>query len=153
MTAIAYRGGVLAADSLTLGSDTVRGYSRKIVRSEKGTLGAACGLAGTAQMFRRWVETGRIDEWIEAGFPDSLPVNSERNQFGALIVTAQARVICVDWQGMAVEIDAPFYAEGGAEVFLIGAMAAGASAEEAVAIAIKYDTGCGGAIQVERIGG
>lgn len=150
MTAIAYRDGTLAADSLTLGDGVVRGYSRKIVRSEKGTLGASAGLAGTAQMFWNWIENGRIDEWIEAGFSDPLPVNAERNQFGAIIVTATARVICVDWQGKAIEIDAPFYAEGGAEIFLIGAMAAGASAEEAVRLAIKYDVGCGGEVQVEQ---
>ena len=36
MTAIAYRDGVLAADSLMLGGDTVRGMTTKIYRSPGG---------------------------------------------------------------------------------------------------------------------
>lgn len=65
---------------------------------------------------------------------------------------ANGRVTCIDWQGNAVTgLDAPFYVEGGAGAILIGTMAAGATPEEAVGIAIQYDMGCGGPVQVERL--
>lgn len=165
MTAIAYKDGVMAADSLCCGGDMRRGEVRKIARSPKGTIGAAAGKAGKTAEFRRWVESGRIDEWIASGcwinageiaygpdgFADKLPIDEELNSFGAIIVTVENRVICLDYRGYRVELDALFYVEGSAEQILMGAMAAGASAEEAVEIAIRYDVGCGGKIQVERV--
>jgi hypothetical protein len=151
MTAIAYRDGVMAADSLTGGEHIRRGTDHKIARSSAGTIAGAAGYAGMCSEFRRWVQTGRIDEWIEGGFPEPLPIKAERNGFGAIVVTAAGRVICVDYEGRAIEIDAPFYVEGSAEEILLGAMAAGAGAEDAVRIAIQYDRGCGGPVQVERL--
>ena len=114
-------------------------------------IGAAAGYAGKCAMFRRWIESGHIDKWISEGFPANLPVDAQLNQFGAIVATAEGRVICIDWQGYPVEMDAPFYVEGSAEEILWGAMAAGASAREAVEIAIRYERGCGGEVQVERL--
>jgi hypothetical protein len=151
VTAIAYRNGVMAADTETMSGETLGGNTRKIERSPAGTIGAAAGEAGMAYQFRRWLRDGRIDKWIEGGFPEALPTAAERDRFGAIIVTAVGRVICVDYRGNAVEFDAPFYTEGSAGVLLVGAMAAGASAEEAVRIAIRHDAWCGGDVQVERL--
>jgi len=46
------------------------------------------------------------------------------------------------------KLDAPFYAIGTGGNFALGAMRYGASAAEAVEIAIECDTGCGGKIDV-----
>lgn len=152
MTAIAYRDGVMAADTqVTDGYDMICGHMRKIARSPSGTLGAASGRAGVCAEFRRWIEAGVIDGWIAGGFGEPLALNQEAGAFGALIVTVEGQVIHVDWQGRAVEMGAPFHAEG-CGPFLAGAMAAGADAETAVRIAILHDAGCGGEVQVERIG-
>ena len=151
MTAIAYRDGVLAADTETTSGDLLGGHSLKIARSPEGTIAAAAGQAGTAAQFRRMVKDGGIDNWIASNFSQRLPIEADHNGFGAIIVTAAGRVICVDYRGWAVEFDAPFYTEGSAGVLLTGAMAAGATAEEAVRIAIKHDAWCGGDVQTERV--
>jgi len=156
MTAIAYRDGIMAADTLTLGGDSVRGYNRKIVRNtESGTMGAAAGQAGTNQIFQGLILSGAVDNWIENDCHSELfdPKCGDRvGGFGAIIVRTNGEVICVDYQGRAIRNPkADFYVEGGAEYTLIGAMAAGATAPEAVAIAIKYDVGCGGEIQIEKL--
>ncbi len=151
MTAIAYRDGVMASDTETMSGDTLGGNTRKIARSPLGTIAAAAGEAGMAYVFRHWVKAGNIDRWIEEDFPEALDIKSERDRFGAIIVTRAGRVICIDYRGHAVEFDAPFYAEGSGSILLIGAMAAGATAEDAVRIAIQHDAWCGGDVQVERL--
>lgn len=153
MTAIAYRDGVMAADTQLSGGDFPRGLVLKIARSPKGTLGAAAGFAGECARLRRWVEDGEVDDWIAERLARNInaPFGDEPERFGAIIATAAGRVICLDHRGRAIEHDAPFHVEGSAEAILLGAMAAGASAEQAVRIAIEYDVGCGGPVQVERI--
>lgn len=151
MTAIAYRDGVMAADTETMSGQTVGGNIRKIERSSRGTIAAAAGEASMCYEFRRWVKSGRVDEWIDGDFAEPLPVKAELDRFGAIVVTTARRVVCVDYRGQAVEFEAPFYAEGSAGILLVGAMAAGASAAEAVRIAIRHDAWCGGDAQVERL--
>lgn len=154
MTAIAYRDGVMAADTLVTGADMVRGRCRKIVRSPVGVIAACAGEAGTSTMFRRWIEGGGVDDWINAGFgvERGFSPGVDRGGFGAILVLPDATVVCLDWRGRPIIMEAAFYTEGAAEQILTGAMAAGASAEEAVRIAIAYDCGCGGEVQVQRIG-
>lgn len=86
MTAIVYAAGVMAADSQMSAGDYRHGSVRKITRSPKGTLGAASGQAGWADTFRRWVDTGKIDEWLATGCADPFPVKGERGCFGAIVV-------------------------------------------------------------------
>lgn len=162
MTAIAYRDGIMAADTLVSASEGawfVRGTTRKIARSPTGTLGAASGHCGMCERFLRWITSGQVDEWLSESHDSSPPpdLKCDRGGFGAIIVQPTAdqggeRVICIDYQGNPIHnIKAPFYVEGSAESILIGALAHGASAEEAVRIAIQYDTGCGGDVQVESL--
>ncbi len=153
MTAIAYCDGVMCADSLVTGGDIMRGHTIKIARSPKGTIAAAAGQFGICAMFRRLVESGELDEWLDQGAKTSLPVKSEQHGFGAIIVRQDGAVICVDSNGNAVTgLNAPFYVEGSAEAILTGAMAAGADPVTAVNIAIQYDLWSGGPVQVEALG-
>lgn len=50
-----------------------------------------------------------------------------------------------------LSITHPFYAVGSGSKYAMGAMDQGASAEQAVKIAIKYDSSCGGSIQVYKL--
>ncbi len=152
MTAIAYANGIMAADSLVTGRDTVRGTTAKIARSPKGTIAAAAGQMGVAALFRRMVETGRIDDWLADGAGSALPVKSEGYSFGAIIVQRDGTVTCIDSDGNAVpNLAAVFYVEGSAAEILIGAMAARADPVTAVEIAIHYDLSSGGPVQVEAL--
>lgn len=142
MTAIAYRDGVMAADSLAECHGIVLGSVRKIARRRDGALAGAAGMEMVcAEFIRRFV--AGTDE-------DYRPELKDERDFSAVIVTPDGQIWQANAQGRFL-IDAPFYVDGSAYQLMIGAMAAGASAEEAVRIAIKYDTRCGGAVQIERL--
>lgn len=144
MTAIAYRDGVMASDSLAECQNIVMGSVAKIVRRADGALAGAAGLEMVCAEFMR-----RFADGADEGFSPEL---KDESDFSAVVVTPDRRIWQVNCRGR-FQISAPFYVEGSAYQLMIGAMAAGASAEEAVEIAIKYDTRCGGPIQVERLGG
>lgn len=141
MTAIAYRDGIMAADSLANADGAVHGYTIKIVRAPSGALAGVAGEAGATARFRRLFAAGEfaIDEEIDAD-----------EDFGALIVEPEGTVYRRGLKHF-FSIVAPFHVLGSAEEILIGAMSMGATADEAVRIAIKYHGQCGGDVQVERL--
>lgn len=151
MTCIAYKNGVLATDSMLTQDGVFRGFTKKVTRSPKGTIAAACGSAGMCSRFVWWVEDGTIDRFLD-GNEGSLAIEKGDNGFSAIIVTDKGKVILLDQTGFPIwPHGALFYADGSAENFLLGAMAAGASAEEAVKRAIEFDIYSGGPVQVEEL--
>jgi len=144
VTAIAYRDGVMASDSLAECHNIVMGSVRKIIRRADGALAGSAGMEMVCAEFMR-----RFAEGTDADFRPEL---KDESDFSAIVVTPDGQIWQVNMRGR-FPISAPFYVDGSAYQVMIGAMAAGASAEEAVEIAIKYDTRCGGPIQVERLGG
>lgn len=149
MTAIAYKAGIMAADTVEISANNmILGTVSKITRSPAGALGAASGLSPACYRFAEWFRLG--------GWEDDAPLFAERvedGKFGALIVEPCGSVWRIDPSGRRYQAGrAPFYVEGACYQILTGAMAAGASAEEAVKIALQYDRDCGGEVQVERLG-
>jgi ATP-dependent HslUV protease subunit HslV len=130
MTTVAYRDGILAADSLATSGDTVTGQAVKLKRLADGRLAAMLGRSGAAQ---------RLLAWIEAGAQGEQP-------------GGDAGVVIVDDDGASYYDDgvsercsrAPFKAWGTGGCLAMGAMAAGASAEQAVRIACEWDIYTGG---------
>jgi hypothetical protein len=145
MTAIAYRDGVMAADSMMTSDALVYGFTRKVVRSPDGGLAAPSGTAVTCHRFRQWFEAGNFS--TDADFEPTTD-----DPFYALIVGPSGEVFRFD-NKYCYPIRAPFHVLGCGERIMIGAMAAGATAEEAVRIAITYDRNCGGEVQVEGLDG
>lgn len=144
MTAIAYRDGIMAADAACYRGSTIVGYRRKIGRFPDGI----CGFAGNS------VDCFRMQQLFLAG-GDMLAPLPDRADFSGLIVrrTGLGRIHISMIDGTFYEVpapEAPFYAVGCYGEFLIGAMAAGASAEEAIRLAILH-TDAAGEIQVESI--
>lgn len=78
----------------------------------------------------------------EAFKPDAEP-----GYFGALIIKPDGTVLRMDSAGRFSRMKADFYADGSGHAVARGAMAAGATAERAVQIAIDLDSACGGPIQ------
>lgn len=134
MTTVAYRDGVLAADSLCTSNDTVTGHAVKLRRLADGRLAGLLGRAGAAQ---------RLLSWIEAGAQGEQP-------------GGDAAVVIVDRDGATYYEDgvsercsrAPFKAWGTGGCLAMGAMAAGTSAEQAVRIACEWDIYTGGDVTV-----
>lgn len=136
MTTIAYRDGVMAGDSL-ITSDNVRcGYMRKIARRDDGAL---CGVCGSASLLRA------ILAWFLSGEPaDGRPQITD-NDACFIIVRTNGRVESHDQRGFSDDT-APFFALGSGRELAMGAMAAGATAIEAVRAAAKLDIRTGGTV-------
>lgn len=142
MTTIAYRDGVLAADQLLTRNDIVIGLRTKIFRLKSGDLVAGCGNSGAVATLRGWYDAGAKGVQPEA--PNS-----------ALVVFQCDGGILIFEAGHSHRLDrsaAAFHAFGSGNEIALGAMAAGATAEQAVAAAIALDVYSGGRVDILTLG-
>lgn len=130
MTTIAYKDGILAGDTLSTCNGLRDDYGTKIWRVGRVLVGAA-GSRGECLRFREWVAGGLV------GSPPLTETNG--------IVVSPASVVCWSEKG-CWPVSAPFYAIGTGYELALGAMAHGASADEAVRIAAQFDTRTGGEV-------
>lgn len=137
MTTIAYRDGIMAADTLITSNGMVDGYHQKIARNAVGDLAGASGNSAKCCAFLAWFSGGEKHE----------PPEWDEETGNGLIVRCDGAVELYMQHGRS-DLRADFYAIGSGYQIAIGAMAAGASAKEAVAAAIKIDTCSGGEITV-----
>lgn len=138
MTTLAYRAGILAADSLVTCNGLRDGHVTKIVRIGKVLVGGS-GSSAVCLRFR---------EWVAAGLKGDSPFQDGDSGNG--LVVSEAGVVC--WSGNGpVKINMPFYSLGSGYQVALGAMDQGASAEEAVRAAIRWDIGSGGEVTVLRL--
>lgn len=140
MTTIAYKDGVLAADTLCVNGYTRAGYLTKIARGSDGVLGGSAGTAAFNRRFLEWITAGRVTEPPRA----ETDKDSNSRDFG-FIVLLDGQLELHEPEGV-LTISAPFYACGSGREIAVGAMAAGASAEQAVKVAIELDCYSGGDI-------
>lgn len=139
MTTIAYRDGVLAADTQITCGGTVDGWAQKAFR--KGSiLYATSGGSGLGSKFRAWLEGG-----MEGEAPDLKAEGADEAH--GYIFPGGDRVVWRYNDTWASHI-APFFAYGSGAEIALGAMIRGATAEEAVKAAITRDTNSGGEITV-----
>ena len=141
MTTIAYRNGVLAADTLMTLSNLREGHVIK-VRRMNGVLAAAAGNWPLALRFLDWVSSGM-------GAADAPSMgDSEMNAAGHLFLP-NGEVLTYARNGWS-RFHTAYYADGTGCDIAMGAMAMGASAEEAVRIAIDLDVYSGGRVVCVR---
>jgi hypothetical protein len=145
MTIVAYREGVLATDSQATNHDgLISGSVRKIWVRMDGALCSAAGGTGDMGSFAAWFLADSKEQGRWRG-------RSKEHGFSGIIVEPDGQVTLYDIDGQPYRMDAPFYARGVGSELAIGAMAMGATAEQAVEIACRYSTYCGGPVQVERL--
>lgn len=135
MTTIAYRDGVLAADSLTT-SNGVRESPRLKIRNIKGLLVAGAGTSAICD---------RFFDWVKAGMTGLSPWEGHDCGNG-MIITPDDTILVFGANG-PWQVERNFYSMGSGEQIALGAMAHGATAEEAVGHAIAYDVYSGGDIR------
>jgi hypothetical protein len=129
VTIIAYKDGWCWADDLIFVGRMIVGREAKIVRAKNGTIAGAAGDASACSLFLKWAEKGRRGKAPEV-------FTGEDKVEGAIVIERDG-TIC-DYSGPEPSrIKADHYAVGGAADIAIGAMMAGASAMEGVAIACK----------------
>lgn len=139
MTTIAYRDGVLAADTLVCESGRRVGRATKIF-GKAGVFGGVAGCLSHMNAFRDWFLGGMT------GDPPSM--KTEDGESEAFIVH-DGYVLTLSKMGWDV-MRTESHAVGSGGPVALGAMASGASAEEAVKAAISLDVWSGGDITVLR---
>lgn len=140
MTTIAYRAGVLAADSRAYGGPyrPSPGQKCKIWRLKSGDrLGVSSAVPGTGERLREWFEDPSRCS------PAELP-----KDFRLLLVKANGEVYLGDDSvHLSGPIETEYCAIGSGDVYAMGAMFMGASAVEAVQAACTFDPHTGGEIR------
>ena len=139
MTTVAFRDGVLAADTLSTTNGLRDDYGVKVWKF-RGVIGAAAGSRALCLKFQ---------DWIRGGMQGDCPFEGQDDGNG-FIAAPNGVAVCWSTNG-PWPVRAPFYALGSGYQLAMGAMEAGASAEEAVRVAIKHDTGTGGEVVAVRL--
>ena len=129
MTTVVYRDGVLAADTLVVANGIVVGQKSKLFRVGSHS---AIGFAGDIKYMNKFLESTPEDEFT--------------GEFGAIRVVGK-KVTTYSGDNNPEEVDAPFHAIGSGWEIAMGAMAMGATAEEAVRVAMQYDVNTGGEVE------
>lgn len=142
MTIVAYKDGIMAADSqITSGWHRCSTHARKIHRIGSSYFGFTAARMGEIPEFMRWLKAGKPE--------DKRPHMGEG--FEVMEVDTKGRIFLWDSRCERMRWREPFYATGGGLHFALGAMEAGASAVEAVRITKKLFLGAGGQIQQVKI--
>lgn len=148
MTAIAYRNGVLAADSGLFSEDNlILGRGEKIKEVAPGWWCAAAGDNAVGLRLERLLKARRIPSWIELKEIDG---GGDGSSCQGILVTP--RMIHVFDIGAGFEPMTGDYAVAGAcGSFMMGALAAGLSAEDAVKLACQHHAFALDPVQVVRV--
>lgn len=140
MTTIAWKNGVVATDSQSTSS-----YKRfdavKACRIDKGPFtGHVLAFAGLYALF------GVIKAQVESGELQPISTGSDDGDATVLLIGRRIAYRMESQNMTPVEVKSP-YAIGSGECFAMGAMLAGAEAEDAVRIASRLDIYTGGKVR------
>lgn len=147
MTTITYKDGILAGDSqMSRGDEKCMGIL-KVGKTENFLLGFSGSFSNAPALYSWFLE----NENIGVENPVNLcqvweNVPNFGSGFSLMIVNRAGLIWTASHEGPPVFIPSKYDAAGSGSEFAIGAMAAGASAPEAVRIAAKYDVYTGGPV-------
>ena len=151
MTIIVYKSGVMASDGRVSEDSTIfTNRHQKIHRLKSGGLIGVAGDADTSDLvnllnsLRKPLPAHKQLAALEYEF-DSIFVKPDKTVF--VLQSGRDKEANKYVTGI-FEIKEPFIAVGSGKDLAIGALDRGASAEQAVKTAIKYDSNCGGPVQV-----
>jgi hypothetical protein len=135
MTTLAYRHGVLAADSLTTSNGYRDGQAIKI-RKLGPLLVGGCGTSAICEQFVDWVKNGMKGDSPWTG----------KDAGNSMVVLPDDTILVWGHNG-PWRSRSDFYAMGSGELLALGAMAHGANAAEAVEAAMRFDVHSGGPVR------
>lgn len=141
MTTGVFRGGILACDSLVTCRGMRHGEANKIF-DLGDIIGCAAGTLSISERIKNFLETGEYDEDF---------LNKDENGFEALIIERSTHRVMTYTDKEPEIYDAPFYVIGSGSEIALGALEMGASAEQAVQAACKYDCRSGGIVNTMKV--
>lgn len=141
MTVIAFRNGVMAADTQATWDETLKTGGEKKIHGARGALIGIAGDTTSGEIFVRWFRAGR---------PDKRP-RIPADKFDALVAFQDGSLAVFDNRLQQIDVSSEFFAVGSGREVALGAMEVGASASQAAAAAIKWSAGCGGKVVTRRL--
>jgi len=146
MTSIAYRSGILAADSGCWVDSVLISRVNKIQRSPNGELATGTGPSFIVEEFKRWCWDG-----CQGRFQP--PPHEPDDGFTGLVIDSKGMAWLYDLHGNSTQCKyEPYLAIGYGQEFMLGAMACGRSAQQAVELACEFVAYAKPPVQVERAG-
>lgn len=154
MTIIAYKAGIMAADTLCSSGGLKVGQVKKLAKNKRGDLMGCSGASGWCQAMIRWFVEGEEDPM------PFVPQEATGEDTGkAMIVRVsapqQAITLYSNPRNFPDEITVSTrqgIACGSGRAEAMGAMHAGANAIQAVEAAMDLDDNCGGSVDWNRLG-
>lgn len=151
MTTIAFRAGIIAADSMVFQNAQRANFEVRKIRKFGQTLVSGYGVLVVVQSFIRWAET--VKHWDDLRDLPDFPNNDSGG--GIAIRQDNGGFLVAEFNHYGKEeywiTEAGFLAWGSGANWAEGALWAGASAEEAVRAAQFYSTTSGGTIHTEQL--
>ena len=146
MTTIVFRDGIMATDSRAYsGDNSPIGFKKKLHVLPNRALVASSGHGGQTDAFAKWcIQAVNKGHFLPARAHHRIGVQ-------ALLVWTDGTVHYWDSRCFTGALEARFFAIGSGKEFALGALHAGATAEEAVRIASEYDSLTGGPIQTAKL--
>lgn len=142
MTCIIFKDGIIASDSQISSGNRILGEGKKIYDLGDKIL-AYCGSTTGGENFRNFLEGKECNPKI---------IDDKDYDFEAIVITKDTKeILYYDKYCVSDKIEAPFHRLGSGSDYARGALAAGASIEEAINIAARYDKGTGGNIKLLKI--
>lgn len=140
MTTIAFKAGVLAADTLVCSGNERVGTTTK-VKALGPLLYASSGSCGLADTWESWLRRGAVGEHPSLKQDDASAT--------CILFLPDDTILWFHVDGVT-HFHAPYFAIGSGSSYALGAMAVGASPEDAVLAAMRHDTGTGGRVMSIR---
>jgi ATP-dependent HslUV protease subunit HslV len=141
MTTIAYKNGVMAADSGSWMGDASHGWAEKLAKGPDGTLYGVAGGAPEAMGFLDWVRAGADAETMPRA--EALPDGGSTFIVLAVSPNGPVRIFCA--KGIET-YQAPYFAIGAGSATAFGALWAGASAADAIEATKEHGSGAHGRV-------
>ena len=144
MTTVAYRDGVIVADSMITVGNEKRYINNKVFSTKFFVVGVS-GEIAYIPAIKKWLEENEADftdinQMLKAY--DSSPIKDK--DIGLLLVDRNRKIYMSRNGEHFIPIKGPFETLGSGGDYARGAMAAGMTAEDAVKVARKYDPYTGG---------
>lgn len=145
MTTVAFKDGILAADSMITSEDTIISITEQKVFKTKKYLCAYCGELGIGQSFIEWVQNDFSKDYVPKNLSGEI-----KGDFTGIVIDKDSniKIYQCDENGMNSFSygKQKIGAWGNGASFALGAMYAGVGAKQAVQIAAQLDTHTGGLI-------
>lgn len=151
MTTIAFRDGILAADSAITTAGVLDGYAEKIAANKKGDLFAGSGSFEEIEEIKDWFLRGE-----KGPAPEIFRDEAGETETKVMVFRASGRIDTMNskprWSPIFLPEALPFVSLGSGDHLALGALAMGATAVEAVQIASLFDGATNSRILVLPLG-